>query len=99
MAVGQLVGSPLVADGIEQRIKELLAVRLQIATDVLAASDAGTSLLGRGIGLDSMEALTLANAVETEFGIAIADDDLTIELFATIGSVADYVRRSIALTT
>lgn len=99
MAAGQLVGSPVVADGIEQRLKNLLAARLQIAADVLAASDAGTSLLGRGIGLDSMEALTLANAVETEFGIAIADDDLTTELFATIGSVAAYVRRSVAATT
>jgi len=85
-----------VADGIEERIKALLAARLQIPPDVLATSGAETSLLGRGIGLDSMEALTLANAVETEFGIAIADDDLTVELFATIGSVTDYVRRSIA---
>jgi acyl carrier protein len=85
-----------VADAIEERIKALMAARLQIPPEVLAASDLGTSLLGRGIGLDSMEALTLANAVETEFGIAIADEDLTIELFATIGSVADYVRRSVA---
>jgi acyl carrier protein len=83
-----------VSDAIEARIKALLAARLQIAPDVVASSDAGTSLLGRGIGLDSMEALTLANALETEFGIAIPDDDLTVDLFATIGSVAEYVRRS-----
>lgn len=82
------------ADTIEERIKALLGVRLQIPPDVLAASDGATSLLGRGIGLDSMEALTLANALETEFGIAIPDDDLTVELFATIGSVAAYVRRA-----
>ncbi len=82
------------ADPIEERIKAMLGARLQIPADVLAASDAGTSLLGRGIGLDSMEALTLANALETEFGIAIPDDDLTVELFATIGSVADYLRRA-----
>ena len=82
------------ADTIEERIKALLAMRLQIPGDVLAASDAETSLLGRGIGLDSMEALTLANALESEFGIAIPDDDLTVELFATIGSVAEYLRRA-----
>ena len=91
----RLVGSCSVSDQIEARIKELLGARLQIAPEVLAASDADTSLLGRGIGLDSMEALTLANALESEFGLAIDDDDLTLELFATIGSVAAYVRRSL----
>jgi acyl carrier protein len=90
----QLVRWHAVAERIEERIKDLLAARLQIPAEVLTASDGGTSLLGRGIGLDSMEALTLANALEAEFGIAIPDDDLTVELFATIGSVADYVRRA-----
>jgi acyl carrier protein len=87
-----------VADGatIEDRIKQLLAARLQVSPDVLAESGTETSLLGRGIGLDSMEALALANAIEAEFDLEIADDDLTRELFATIGSVAAYVRGALA---
>ena len=84
------------APSIEDRIKQLLAARLQISRDVLAESGADTSLLGRGIGLDSMEALALANALEAEFDLEIADDDLTRELFATIGSVAAYVRTALA---
>ena len=77
---------------VEERIKGLLASRLRIGADVLAAADAATSLLGRGIGLDSMEALSLAIALEEEFDIEVDDADLTVALFATIGSVADYVR-------
>jgi acyl carrier protein len=84
------------ASSIEDRIKQILAARLQISPDVLATSGAETSLLGRGIGLDSMEALALANAIEAEFDLEIADDDLTRELFATIGSVAEYVRGALA---
>ena len=83
------------AQAVFERIKLILAERLRIAPEVLATSDAETGLLGRGIGLDSMEALTLANGLEAEFGIVIDDDDLTAELFATIGSVAAYVRRAI----
>ena len=78
---------------IEARIKGVLASRLRIGADVLAASDAATSLLGQGIGLDSMEALALAIALEEEFDIEVDDADLTVALFATIGSVADYIRR------
>ena len=81
---------------IEDRIKHLLAERLRIDAAVLAESGADTSLLGRGIGIDSMEALALANAIEAEFDLGIADEDLTRELFATIGSLAAYVRAALA---
>lgn len=81
---------------IEERIKRLLASRLRISPEILRTSDAGTSLLGRGIGLDSMEALALAVAIEEEFAIEVDDADLTAALFHTIGSVATYVRRRTA---
>jgi acyl carrier protein len=78
---------------IEDRIKRLLISRLRIDSEVLASSDAGTSLLGQDIGIDSMEALALAVAIEEEFDIEVDDGDFTTALFETIGSVADYVRR------
>ena len=58
---------------VEERIKRLLATRLRIGPEVLATSDARTSLLGRGIGLDSVEALALAVAIEEEFDIEVDD--------------------------
>lgn len=83
------------ATDVEARIKHLLVSRLRIGADTLAGSDAGTCLLGRGIGIDSIEALALAVAIEEEFDIEVDDRDLTRALFETIGSVADYVRRRI----
>jgi acyl carrier protein len=78
---------------VEDRIRHLLVSRLRIDSEVLAGSDARTCLLGRDIGIDSMEALALALAIEEEFDIEVDDGDLTTALFETIGSVADYVRR------
>lgn len=67
-----------------------------IARDDPAIADVGEriTLLGQGIGLGSIEALTLAVAIaiEEEFDIQIDDADLTGELFATIGTLATYVR-------
>ena len=82
-----------VATDIEGRIKELLVSRLRISAETLAGSDGTTCLLGRGIGIDSIEALTLATAIEEEFRIEVDDGDLTRALFETIGSVVEYVRR------
>jgi acyl carrier protein len=78
---------------VEDRIVQLLGSRLRVSPEVLQASDSTTSLLGQGVGLDSIEALVLAVAIEEEFEIQVDDDDLTAALFETIGSVAAYVRR------
>jgi acyl carrier protein len=81
-------------DEIAEKIKQLLISDLQVDPDVLARSDLQTPLLGRGIGLDSMEALTLALALEREFDLQVRDEDLTVELFASIGNLAEYVLHS-----
>lgn len=80
-------------NGVESRIKHLLVSRLRVDPAILAASDGDTCLLGRGIGLDSVEALALAIAIEEEFDIEVDDEDLTTALFETISSVATYVRQ------
>jgi hypothetical protein len=43
-------------------IKELLAGELEVDPVMLSDADAGTPLLGLGVGLDSIEALRLATA-------------------------------------
>ena len=41
--------------------------------------------------LDSLAVLELAGALEDRFGITIDDDNFSGELFATVGSVAEFV--------
>ena len=76
---------------IEERIKNILISALEVDPEALSKSNSSTPLLGRGIGLDSIEALALAAEVETVFDIQVDDADLTVDLFKNIGTLAQYV--------
>ena len=76
---------------IEATIKRLLISELEADPTVIASADTQTPLLGRGIGLDSIEALRLALGLEKEYDIRIPDADLTVELFSSLGALVDYV--------
>jgi acyl carrier protein len=76
---------------IEDRIKHILISQLDILPGVFAGGGSTTPLLGRGIGLDSMETLTLVAAIEEEFDIQVDDADLTVGLFKNIAILAEYV--------
>jgi acyl carrier protein len=66
-------------------------VRVLGIEDRAAEIDASTPLLGELPELDSLAVVELAQALENEFDIVIDDDAFTGEVFATIGSLADFV--------
>jgi len=76
---------------VEERIKEILTSELQVNPEVLATVSPSTPLLGRGIGLDSMETLGLVVAIEEEFHIQVNDDDFTVDLFKDLATLAEYI--------
>ena len=80
---------------IEERIKRVLIAELKINPLMLANSNANTQLLGRGIGLDSMETLALVVGVEQEFDIHIDDAELTEGLFKDLGTFTHYVEQKL----
>lgn len=57
-----------------------------------AALQADSPLLGALPELDSMAVIGVIGALEEQFGIAIDDDDISAETFATLGSLAAFVR-------
>ena len=59
--------------------------------DRAATIDASTPLLGSLPELDSMAVLELVAALEQRFGITVDDDDVTAEIFETLGSLAAFV--------
>ena len=77
-------------------IKRLLVAELDVEPGLLSQADAGTPLLGLGVGLDSIDALRLATALERHFDIQIPDESLTAELFSNVGTLAGYVSRQLA---
>lgn len=82
---------PFTRTAIQSAIKQLLIDDLQADAALIADADSDTPLLGRGIGLDSVEALRLALGLENAFDISIPDADLNVELFATLGTVTEYI--------
>lgn len=50
-----------------------------------------THLLGAIPELDSMAVVSLITGLEERFGIVIEDDDISGEIFATLGSLSDFV--------
>jgi acyl carrier protein len=81
---------------IEEAIREILASELEVDTRAYAAEASSTPLLGRGIGLDSIDALTLITALEKRFDIEVSDEDLTVALFKSVRILAAYVSRKIS---
>jgi acyl carrier protein len=55
-----------------------------------------TQLLGAVPQLDSMAVVTLISTLEERFSIVVEDDDIDSDTFATVGSLADFVRSKIA---
>jgi len=76
---------------IENRIKQLLVSELNVSRTAIDEASSATPLLGRGIGLDSVETMALIVAMEEEFGIAVPDSDLKAALFKNIETLATYV--------
>jgi acyl carrier protein len=53
--------------------------------------DEHTGLLGRGVGLDSIEVLQLVAAIEEEFELTIDDDELVPDHFRFIGNLITFI--------
>ena len=80
-------------DQAASRIQEIIVAQLRGTGCNVKNLAIDSSILGRGLGLDSLEALALVTAIEAEFDIVIDDDELTVGLFETIGTLATCVQR------
>lgn len=83
----------------EQQIAQLLVTALELE-DVNAKEIVPTaSLFGHdpeGLGLDSIDALEIALAINQRYGIQLrADDEANSRIFATLRSLAQYVEREV----
>ena len=73
-----------------ERLKGILRDSLQLAerADALKPSSA---LLGSIPEFDSMAVFNVLTMIEDEFGISIADDEVSGDIFATLGDLAAFV--------
>lgn len=81
------------AEGLEAEIKELIVESLALEDVSPQEIETEAPLFVEGLGLDSIDALELAMALEERYGVTIQDDpEENQRIFASVGSLAGFVR-------
>jgi acyl carrier protein len=83
----------MMQESLEDQLKDLIV-------DALALEDVDSSeinteepLFVEGLGLDSIDALELALAIQEKFGVATSpDDERNRELFYSVKTLAEFIR-------
>jgi len=52
---------------------------------------AGTELIGSIPEFDSMAVVSVLTAIEEHYGIVIEDDEVSVDIFLTIGTLAEFI--------
>jgi acyl carrier protein len=76
-------------------VKAVLGDVLQLG-DRVQAFDASTPVFGSIPELDSMAVVALVTALEERFDLKVEDDEITAELFETVGSLSAFVELKLA---
>ena len=83
------------AEALETEIKELIIGSLVLEDLTPEDIDSTQTLFEEGLGLDSIDALEIAMALEERYGITTDDDpDANRERFASVKSLAAYITQS-----
>ena len=76
-------------------VKKVLGQTLQLG-DRVKRFDASTGLFGNIPEFDSMAVVTVVTALEERFDIAFDDDEITAQVFETVGSLSRFVEQKLA---
>ena len=79
-------------------VRDLLAAVLERPPADLAALPDSTRLFGTELNLDSFSGMTLLTAIERDYSIDLAADDLGLESLESIGSLAAYLAAHVPAT-
>jgi acyl carrier protein len=81
------------AEGLESEIKELIVETLFLEDLSPEEIETEAPLFVEGLGLDSIDALELAMALEERYGVTIDDDpERNRRIFASVKNLAEFVR-------
>ena len=81
---------------LKRRIKQALIEELDLRGKTEADIDEAAPLFGEGLGLDSLDALQLAMAIEERFGVSVPEGEAGRAVFASVDAIAGFLLRSAA---
>jgi acyl carrier protein len=76
---------------LKQELKELIIKTLALEDVTPETIDDAAPLFGAGLGLDSIDALELAVALERHYGVAIPDENVAKKAFGSIDALAAFI--------
>ena len=83
--------------GLESELKRLIVEALVLEDIAPEEIESEAPLFVEGLGLDSIDALELAMALEERFGVKIEDDpEENRRIFASVRSLAEFVNSQLA---
>lgn len=78
-------------DAVRNRLKELMISELNLEGKTPADIEDAAPLFGEGLGLDSLDALQLAMAIEENFGVQVPEGEEARPIFASVDSLVDFI--------
>lgn len=75
-------------------IKRALLEELDLRGRSEADIDDAAPLFGEGLGLDSLDALQLAMAIEERFGVSVPEGEASRAIFASVNAIAEHIMRT-----
>ena len=77
-------------------IKKLIVEELDLRDRSAGDIQDDAPLFGEGLGLDSLDALQLAMAIEERFGVRIPEGESARPIFASVSALAEHIAHSSA---
>ncbi len=75
-------------------VKSVLGETLQLGNRA-AQLDGSSRLFGSIAEFDSMAVVAVITALEERFGIVVNDDEISAEIFETVGSLSRFIERKL----
>ena len=79
------------SEQLKAEIKELIVSELDLRQKKPEEIEDGAPLFGEGLGLDSLDALQLAMALEERFQVAIPEGDAAKRIFASVTAIMEHI--------
>ncbi len=78
-----------------EELKDIVGEVLQLG-DRVASFDRNTGLLGNIPEFDSMAVVAVITALEDSYSIELDDDEITADIFETLGSLCDFISEKVS---
>jgi acyl carrier protein len=90
--MNEAVATTISADQLELELKQLIIEALKLDDLTVDEIDSEAPLVSEGLGLDSIDILELAMAVQKHFGVrAQADDAENQRIYASVKNLAQFI--------